>query len=133
MGFGLVSVLPWFGAILGSVGFAGATDAVSTVAFQNIAQRRTPDAVRSRVMGAIDALVTGALALSFVAAGPFVGAVGPRGAYAAAGVSSLVGGAILFPALWGRRAAAATPTASAAGTATAVADVAPAEADVAPA
>ena len=98
-----MSVLPWFGAILGSVGFAGGTDAVSSVAFQNIAQRRTPDAVRSRVMGAIDALVTGGLALSFVAAGPFVAAVGPRGAYAAAGISSLIGGAILFPALWGRR------------------------------
>ena len=122
VGFGLVSVLPWFGAILGSVGFAGATDAVSTVAFQNIAQRRTPDAVRSRVMGAIDALVTGALALSFVAAGPFVAAVGPRGAYTAAGISSLIGGAILFPALWGRRSApVVTPDAS-----TGEAEVAPA-------
>ncbi len=105
VGFGLVSVLPWFGAILGSVGFAGGTDAVSSVAFQNIAQRRTPDAVRSRVMGAVDALVTGSLALSFVAAGPFVGAVGPRGAYLAAGITSLLGGAILFPVLWGKRSA----------------------------
>jgi MFS family permease len=122
VGFGLVSVLPWFGAILGSVGFAGATDAVSTVAFQNIAQRRTPDAVRSRVMGAIDALVTGALALSFLAAGPFVAAVGPRGAYTAAGISSLIGGAILFPALWGRRSAPVVAPDASAG-----------EADVAPA
>jgi MFS family permease len=105
VGFGLVSVLPWFGAILGSVGFAGGTDAVSSVAFQNIAQRRTPDAVRSRVMGAIDAVVTGSLALSFVAAGPFVGAVGPRGAYLAAGITSLLGGVILFPVLWGKRSA----------------------------
>jgi MFS family permease len=122
VGFGLVSVLPWFGAILGSVAFAGGTDAVSTVAFQNIAQRRTPDAVRSRVMGAIDALVTGSLALSFLVAGPFVGAVGPRGAYAAAGVTSLIGGAILFPALWGRRSADETSLETTAG-----------EADVAPA
>jgi MFS family permease len=110
VGFGLVSVLPWFGAILGSVSVAGGTDAVSSVAFQNIAQRRTPDAVRSRVMGAVDALVTGALALSFVAAGPFVGAVGPRGAYLAAGITSLLGGAILFPVLFGRRAEAPAPT-----------------------
>ena len=122
VGFGLVAVLPWFKAILGSVAFAGGTDAVSSVAFQNIAQRRTPDVVRSRVMGAIDALVTGALALSFVVAGPFVGAVGPRGAYAAAGVTSLIGGAILFPVLWGRRAVARTEPETAAH-----------EADVAPA
>jgi hypothetical protein len=48
--------------------------------------------------------------------------VGPRGAYTAAGISSLIGGAILFPALWGRRSApAAAPDASAG------------EADVAPA
>ena len=145
VGFGLVSVLPWFGGILGSVGFAGGTDAVSTVAFQNIAQRRTPDAVRSRVMGAIDAIVTGGLALSFVAAGPFVAAVGPRGAYLAAGISSLIGGAVLFPALWGRRSERAEPgsvaTESAVAIQTAVAveaaiaapDVATAEADVAPA
>jgi MFS family permease len=140
VGFGLVSVLPWFGAILGSVGFAGGTDAVSSVAFQNIAQRRTPDAVRSRVMGAIDALVTGGLALSFIAAGPFVAAVGPRGAYLAAGVSSLIGGAILFPALWGRRrdrtesVVDATVAAVAAETAIVAPDVAAAtEADVAPA
>jgi hypothetical protein len=66
--------------------------------------------------------VTGALALSFVVAGPFVGAVGPRGAYAAAGVTSLLGGAILFPVLWGRRAAGTTEP----QTATREADVAPA-------
>jgi MFS family permease len=127
VGFGLVSVLPSFGAILGSVGFAGGTDAVSNVAFQNIAQRRTPDAVRSRVMGAIDALVTGSLALSFVAAGPFVGAVGPRGAYLAAGITSLLGGAILFPVLWGRRAEAPAPTLEGGATTKDVAtDVAPA-------
>jgi len=145
VGFGLVSILPWFGAILASVGFAGGTDAVSSVAFQNIAQRRTPDAVRSRVMGAIDALVTGGLALSFVAAGPFVAAVGPRGAYLAAGISSLIGGVILFPALWGRhreRDAAAddvvqvaqteAPEIAGPGIAAAV-DAAAAEADVAPA
>src|SRR4029077_7437635 len=119
---------------------AGGTDAISSVAFQNIAQRRTPDAVRSRVMGAIDALVTVGLALSFVAAGPFVAAVGPRGAYAAAGISSLIGGAILFPALWGRRRGGAEAVGDGAGAAVAVetAIVAPdiaaaTEADVAPA
>jgi MFS family permease len=140
IGFGLVSVLPWFGAILASVGFAGGTDAVSSVAFQNIAQRRTPDAVRARVMGAVDAVVTGGLALSFIAAGPFVAAVGPRGAYLAAGISSLIGGAILFPALWGRRrdrtesVVDATVASVAAETAIGAPDVAAAtEADVAPA
>ena len=99
LGFGLVAFLPWFGPVLASVAFAGATDGVSTVAFQNMAQRRTPDAVRSRVMAAMDAAVTCALALSFVGAGALVGAVGPRGAYAVAGISCLLGGAILLPVL----------------------------------
>lgn len=115
LGLGLISVMPWFPPVLACMAFAGLTDAVSSVAFQNMAQRRTPDAVRSRVMAAMDAAVTTALALSFVAAGPLVGAVGPRGAYAAAGISALLGGAILLPVLRRER-----------GTATARTDVAPA-------
>ena len=99
VGFGLIAFLPWFAPVLLSLAFAGATDGVSTVAFQNMAQRRTPDEVRSRVMAAMDAAVTMALALSFVGAGPFVAAVGPRGAYLAAGVSCLLGAAILLPVL----------------------------------
>ncbi|HXY71248.1 MAG TPA: MFS transporter [Actinomycetota bacterium] len=99
LGFGLIAFLPWFAPVLLSLAFAGGTDGVSTVAFQNMTQRRTPDEVRSRVMAAMDAAVTTALALSFVFAGPFVAAVGPRGAYLAAGVSCLLGAAILLPPL----------------------------------
>jgi hypothetical protein len=99
VGLGLISVMPWFPPVLVCMAVAGLTDAVSEVAFQNIAQRRTPDAVRSRVLAAMDASVTIALALAFVAAAPLVAALGPRGAYAAAGISALLGGAILLPVL----------------------------------
>jgi MFS family permease len=110
LGLGLISVIPWFPPVLVCMAFAGVTDAISEVAFQNIAQRRTPDAVRSRVLAAMDASVTIALALSFVAAGPLVAALGPRGAYAAAGISALLGGAILLPVLRRERGALATRT-----------------------
>jgi len=97
VGFGAIAFVPWFPAALACMAIAGGTDAVSTVAFQNMSQRRTPDAVRSRVMAAIDTAVTGTLALSFVAAGPFINAMGARASYAAAGISCLLGAAVLLP------------------------------------
>jgi MFS family permease len=69
------------------------------VAEQNLLQRRTPDAVRSRVMGAWEAANHAALVVAFVIGGAVVPVVGPRGAYALGGITGLIGTAMLVPLL----------------------------------
>jgi ENTS family enterobactin (siderophore) exporter len=86
-----VGVSPWFGLVLGAILAMGVGDGLSLVANQGIMQRRTPDAVRSRVSGAMDTFVHGGLALSYVVGGPVVAALGPRAAYVLGGVAALIG------------------------------------------
>ena len=49
-------------------------------------QRRTPDAVRSRVMAAFEAVLSVGLAAAYLLAGPVLTAAGPRGGYLLGGV-----------------------------------------------
>ena len=58
----------------------GICEGLASVAEQGILQRRTPDDVRSRVAGAIEAATLIALAISFAAGGQLVEAsgLGPR-------------------------------------------------------
>jgi MFS family permease len=105
-GFG-VALSPWFWLILLWVAVFGLTDGPTQVVEQNLLQRRTPDAVRSRVMGAWEAVNHVALVISFVIGGAIVPVVGPKGAYALGGVTGLIGTALLVPLirrLPGRRA-----------------------------
>ncbi len=101
-----VAISPWFGAVLLLTLLAGVAEGVTMVAETSIQQRRTPDAVRSRVVAASEAVVHLALAVGFVLGGPALEAVGPRGMYAAGGLLGLLGGAILLPALRSERAPA---------------------------
>ncbi len=82
---------------------SGFGDAITMVAEQGIQQRRTPDAVRSRVVSASEAIVTVAFALSLVAAGPVLAALGPQHVYAIGGATALAGSAVLLPVLRGER------------------------------
>jgi MFS family permease len=79
-------VSPWFVLALGAIFLMGVGDGVSFVAQQGILQRRTPDAVRSRVSGAFDSVVHIGLAFSFVLGGPAVAWLGARGVYVVGGV-----------------------------------------------
>jgi MFS family permease len=94
-----VGVSPWFALVLGSVLVMGVGDAVSLVAQQGVLQRRTPDAVRSRVSGAFDSVVHVGLALSYAAGGGAVAWLGPRGVYVAGGLAAGVGAVIAVSAL----------------------------------
>jgi hypothetical protein len=67
------------------------------VAEQSVFQRRTPDAVRSRVMAAQEALVSVSMAAALGAAGFVVLGVGVRGAYVVGGVTALVATVMLVP------------------------------------
>jgi hypothetical protein len=73
------------------------------VAQQSIMQRRTPDAVRSRVAAAIDACSQLAIGLAFIVAAPIVAWLGPRGTYVFGGLIGLLSILALGPVLAARR------------------------------
>jgi MFS family permease len=97
LGFGSTSVAPVLGLALLFMVVGGIGEGVGGVAEQGIFQRRTPDEVRSRVLGALEATILLSLAASFVLGGPVVGAIGARWTYAIGGVSFLFAAAILAP------------------------------------
>ncbi|HYX80291.1 MAG TPA: MFS transporter [Actinomycetota bacterium] len=108
---GAIAVSPWFAPILVMAFVSGFGDAVTLVAEQGIQQRRTPDAVRSRVMAAADGIMTITFAVGLVAAGPVLRAMGPQNAYAIGGLTALGGAVVLTPIFRGTRAVAPAPIA----------------------
>lgn len=104
-------VSPAFGPILVLTLFWGLGDGLTVVAEQGIRQRRTPDAVRSRVMAASDGIVHVGLAVSFGLAAVVLPAVGPQGVYAIGGVAALLAAAVLAPVLRSARPISAAPAA----------------------
>jgi MFS family permease len=90
-------VSPWFALALAAIFLMGVGDGISFVAQQGILQRRTPDAVRSRVSGAFDSVVHIGLALSFVVGGPAVAWLGARGVYVLGGVIAFAGVGLAMP------------------------------------
>jgi hypothetical protein len=75
----------------------GFGDAMSEVADQGIRQRRTPDAVRSRLIASMESLVHLAIAVAYVLAAGALALLSPQGAYGPAGVSSLAAVLLLWP------------------------------------
>jgi len=98
----VAGVSPVFVLLCAAILVTGAGDGIASVANQGIMQRRTPDAVRSRVSGAMEAFIHGGLALSYLVGGPAVRALGPRGVYVLGGVLALIGAAVAGPTLLGR-------------------------------
>src|SRR5436309_2910926 len=90
---------PWFPPIVGLMFLMGFGDAMSEVADQGIRQRRTPDAVRGRLIGAMESLVHVAVAVAYVMAAGALALFGPQGAYALAGLSSLAAALLLLPTI----------------------------------
>jgi MFS family permease len=77
----------------------GICEGFASVAEQGLLQRRTPDDVRSRVAGAVEAATLIALAISLTAGGPIVEALGPRTAYYIGGAMTVLAGLIMAGAL----------------------------------
>jgi MFS family permease len=100
-------VSPWWVLVLVAIFTMGVGDGVTLVAEQGIMQRRTPDAVRSRVSGAFDSIVHVGMAISYVMAGPAVAWIGPRGVYIVGGIAASTGVAISLPILRSAREPAA--------------------------
>ncbi len=77
----------------------GICEGFASVAEQGLLQRRTPDDVRSRVAGAVEAATLIALAISLTAGGPIVEALGPRAAYYIGGAMTVLAALIMAGAL----------------------------------
>jgi MFS family permease len=95
-GLFLIAASPWWIVVLVLMAGLGLSDGFGSVAEQGIIQRRTPDDVRSRVGGAIEAAALLALATSFAFGGFVVDAFGPRAAYVIGGVAALLATLVLL-------------------------------------
>src|SRR6185437_15188423 len=111
-----VGLSPVFVGVLAAVGVMGFGEGTQGVAQQSIMQRRTPDAVRSRVAATMDAVANIAIGVAFLAAGAVVAWLGPRGTYIFGGLVGLLSILALRPVIAARREA---PTETAEATETA--------------
>ncbi len=102
-----IAFAPTFAFVLGALLLMGTSDGISIVAEQGIMMRRSPDAVRSRVMAGFDALLSLGIAVAYVFAGPVLEALGPKGVYGVGGISAAVAAVLLLPVLRLRRGTAA--------------------------
>jgi MFS family permease len=95
-GVGLFGAFP---LVLSSLLVMGVCDGLTIVAENGLIQRRTPDAVRSRTMAALEAVLSLGLAGSYLAAGPVLRLVAPQAAYVIAGVFAVGATLVLLPLL----------------------------------
>ncbi len=109
--FGSFVTAAFFGSVAGANAFwmvlvamivSGFSDAIVDVAVELTFQRRSPDAVRTRVLAGLEGIFLTGLAVSFLFAGAFVTAFGPKAAYALAGAGCLVTAVLLTPLLRAR-------------------------------
>ena len=96
LGVGLAPVF-WVVLVFGL--FMGTSDGLTIVAETGIMQRRTPDAVRSRVMAGFDAALSLGLAVAYIFAAPVLKLVGPQKAYLLGGIAAAIATFMLLP-LW---------------------------------
>ena len=75
----------------------GTSDGISIVAENGIMQRRTPDAVRSRTMAALEAVLSLGLVIAYLAAGPILRLVEAQSVYVIAGVFAVGATLVLLP------------------------------------
>jgi MFS family permease len=94
-----IAFAPSFEFVLACLLIMGISDGISIVAEQGIMMRRSPDAVRSRVMAGFDALLSLGIAVAYVFAGPVLELLGPKGVYGVGGVSAAVAAVLLLPVL----------------------------------
>jgi MFS family permease len=108
-GYGITAIAPWFWLALAGVAVAGGVDAIGSVAGFTLIQRRTPDEVRARTLGAISSLGLGANAVAFTTAGFLVDALGPRVVYGIGAAVAVLATGILVRSLGGDSVVEARP------------------------
>jgi MFS family permease len=95
----MIAFAPTFEVVLVALLIMGMSDGISIVAEQGIMMRRSPDAVRSRVMAGFEALLSLGIAVAYVFAGPVLELLGPKGVYGVGGISAAVAAVLLLPIL----------------------------------
>jgi len=103
-----IGVSPWFGPIVGFNFLIGLADSLDLIAGQGLRQRRTPDAVLSRVIAANSSMCVLAQMVGYGAAGVLVPVTGPQGVYLLCGAVVALSAAMCVPVI---RLARATPPA----------------------
>lgn len=117
VGFG-IALAPAFWFVLAMNLAFGFGDGITVVAEQNLLQRRSPDSVRSSVMGAFEGGIHGMLAVSYLAAAFVLPALGVRWLYALGGFSGIGAGVVLLRLLsLARRSSVGLETVGSPGTA----------------
>jgi MFS family permease len=102
IGFGSVGLAPVFGFVLGAMVVSGLSDGIVDVGFELVFQERSPDAIRSRVIGLLETTFLVGLAISFPIGGWLTDALGPRAAYVVAGAGTAISSLIMWPLLMDR-------------------------------
>jgi MFS family permease len=87
---------PIWSLALGMAIAEGICEGFASVSEQGLLQRRTPDEVRSRVVGVVEAATLIALATSLTLGGPIVEALGPRVAYYIGGLTTVIAALIVL-------------------------------------
>jgi len=100
---------PLFGLALATIGIAGVAEGVWQVAQQVLIQHRAPDAIRSRVLAANEAVSQAGLAIALLVAGVLVNSLGPRPVFYIAATSCAVAALVLFASSHRHRAVATPP------------------------
>jgi MFS family permease len=90
-GVGLVALAPGIWQMLACYLLGGIGGGFMGVAAQSLILRRTPDRLRARTLGAIDACRNTAFGIGIAGAGAMVSLAGPRPVYAAVGVTMALG------------------------------------------
>lgn len=98
-----VGIAPWFWIVLVCLLLMGTADGLTIVAENGILQRRTPDALRSRTMGAFEALLSLGLFVAYMLAIPLLRALEPQRIYLIGGVAAAAAAIVLAPLLSLRR------------------------------
>jgi ENTS family enterobactin (siderophore) exporter len=114
-GIGLVAITPVFVPVLLGMLVGGSGEGLVSVAEQSVVQRRTPDAVRSRVFAALEGAANLALAASFVGAGFLLDALGAQLVYGICAAVHVFAALILLPVLKAERLAPVAVSSSAEG------------------
>lgn len=96
VGFLIVGAAPVFAVALGGMAVAGAADGVWMVAHENLVQRGTPDAIRSRVFAGSEAVYLAGISMGLVVAGAMISLIGAAGTFEVGAAGSLVACLVLL-------------------------------------
>ena len=112
LGIAVIGLLPLAGVALVSLAIGGIGKVLIDVAGYTLLQRTVPNAMRTRVLGIQEGLVTAALAAGSILASGLITVVGVAPALVVAGAIPIVAVVVLWPALRRADSAVVVPTAT---------------------